>query len=277
MFQEIHGDVTLLKFERLSREAGFVHALAGRPRNYAPHRGEGRHDALEARRRVCDILGLPFERLTSPAQVQAAEVVRVEPSDWGRGRDGRASALPYVDGLICDAPGVPLILLSADCPLVCVYDPMTPALGAVHAGWQGTIAGAADNLIAQMRRSFGSDPDRLLGGISPCAGSCCYEVGEDVRRIAATRLPDAEEVLAVRDGRLTFDLSGANRNQLLRAGLRPEHVESSDVCTLCDSRFWSHRRDGSQAGRNALFLALGASGLGLVTGSLLDGIPVRAC
>jgi len=253
---EAHGDVGLLKFERLSREPGFVHAIASKPWNYAPHRGAGRQQAMAARRRVCEILGVPAERLTAPAQVQAAEVVRIEPGDWGRGGDGRGSALPYDDGLICDTPDVPIVMLSADCPLICVYDPTGPAIGTVHAGWQGTVAGAAENLIRQMQRSFGSDPGRLIAGISPAAGPCCYEVGREVQRIAATRLPDADEVVVVRNGKLTFDLWSANRNQLVRAGLEPGNIEVAELCSICDQRFWSHRRDGAEAGRTAMFVAI---------------------
>ncbi len=256
MLHETHNGIPLLKFERLSRVAGFVHAIASKPHNYAPHRGAGREYAVEARRRVCEILGVPFERLTSPEQVQAAEVVRIEPNDWGCGRDGRGSALKYVDGLLCDTPDVPLILMSADCPLICVYDPARPAIGTVHAGWQGTVAGAAENLINQMRRAFGSAPADLIAGISPAAGPCCYEVGPEVRRIAATRLPDADEVVAVRNGKLTFDLWNANRNQLLRAGLLAENVELAGLCSICTPNFWSHRRDGADAGRTALFVAM---------------------
>ena len=258
MLYEEYGDIALLKFDRLSRAAGFVHAVASKPHNYAPHRGAGREHAIEARRRVCEILGVPFERLTSPEQVQAAEAVRIEPSDWGRGRDGRGSAVPYVDGLLCDSPDVPLVLMSADCPLICVYDSRRPAIGAVHAGWQGTVAGAAENLITQMRRVFGSDPGYLLAGISPCAGPCCYEVGHDVQRIAASRLPDADEIVAIRNGKLTFDLWNANRNQLLRAGLLPENVELASMCSICSPNFWSHRHDGADAGRTALFVAMRA-------------------
>ncbi|HSW45062.1 MAG TPA: polyphenol oxidase family protein [Phycisphaerae bacterium] len=256
MIEEKHNDITLSMFERLSREGGFVHALAGKPRNYAPHRGVGREWAMKARGRVCEILGLPLECLTAPAQVMAGEVIRVEPQDVGRGRDGRGSAIPFVDGLICDTPGVPLVLLSADCPLICVYDPDRPAIGAVHAGWQGTVAGAVENLIVQMRRCFSSRPERVLAGISPAAGPCCYEIGDEVRRIAAGRLPNADDVVAVRNGRLTFDMWAANRNQLLRSGLDPENIELAGICSICDERFWSHRRDGADAGRTALFVAL---------------------
>lgn len=258
MLAETHGDITLLRFDHLAREGGFVHAVAGKPHNYAPHRGIGRERAMEARRRVCEILDLPLERLTAPAQVMAGEVLRIEPPDWGRGRDGRSSAIPYVDGLICDSPNVPIVLLSADCPLICAYDPDRRAVGALHVGWQGTVAGAALNLVAQMRRNFGTDPAHLLVGISPSAGPCCYEVGDDVRRIAAARLENADQCLAVRNGRLTFDLWEANRSQLVREGVRPENIELPRICTICDHSFWSHRREGHDAGRNAMFVALKA-------------------
>ncbi len=133
MIEEHHGELSLLRFERLSAASGLAHAITTRPQNLAPHRGPDRERAIHWRRRVCDILGVPFQNLTSPAQVHSADVLPIEPQDIGRGRDGRDSAVPFVDGLLTDRRGVPLILLSADCPLICAYDPDRPAIGAVHA------------------------------------------------------------------------------------------------------------------------------------------------
>lgn len=256
MISESFEDVTLLRFERLSREPGVGHAVTTRPQNYAPHRGQGAEAAVANRRRVCEILGVKFERLTSPAQVHGGEVLPVEAADIGRGRDGRDTALRFVDGLICDSPGVPLILMSADCPLVCAYDPDRPAVGAVHSSWQGTVAGATSQMIRLMARRYGSDPARLWTAIAPSAGPCCYEVGDEVRRIARTRLDDADDFFSPRGERFLFDLWEANRRQLIAAGVRPEHIETGGLCSICDRRFWSHRRDGATAGRTALFISL---------------------
>lgn len=256
MIDACHGDVMLLRFEGLAREAGLAHAVTTRPQNYAPHHGCGRDEAVHWRQRVCEILDVAFEALTSAQQVHGAEVVLIEPEDVGRGRDGRASALPFVDGLLTDRVGVPLVLLSADCPLVCVYDPDRPAVGAVHASWRGTVAGAAENLVRQMQRLFDSVPGRLRAAISPSAGPCCYEVSEIVRRVAKTRLRNADACFADTDGRLRFDLWKANHQQLLACGLTPDRIEVAGLCMICDKRFWSHRRDGADAGRNALFVAL---------------------
>ncbi|NLU22668.1 MAG: laccase domain-containing protein [Phycisphaerae bacterium] len=255
MIAQAFGDLTLLRFERLSREPGLVHAVTTRPHNYAPHRGQGAEMAVANRRRVCEILGVDFEKLTSPSQVHGGEVLPVEEADVGRGRDGRNSALRFVDGLICDIPGVPLILMSADCPLVCAYDPDRPAVGAGHSSWQGTVAGATTQMIRLMARRYGSDPARLLTAIAPSAGPCCYEVGDEVRRIARTRMDDADDFFSPHGDRFLFNLWEANRRQLIAAGVRPEHIEIGGLCSICDHRLWSHRRDGAEAGRTALVIA----------------------
>jgi len=251
-----YGDLALLHFERLSSEPGVAHAITTRPQNYAPDRGIGRADAIHWRRRVCQVLGFPFERLTSPEQILGSEVLPLEDADIGCGRDGRESAVRLVDGLITDRRAVPIILLSADCPLVCAYDPDRPAVGAVHASWHGTLARAAENLVRQMQRAFGSDPARLLAAVTPSAGPCCYEVSRQVWRIARTRLDDPQACFVEKGGRLLFDLWTANHQQLVGAGVRPERIETASICSICDERFWSHRRDGPDAGRFAAFLAL---------------------
>lgn len=254
MISESYDGLMLLKFDGLSRVPGLAHAVTTRPQNYAPHRGLDREAALVHRRRVCEILGLDFDRLTSPAQVHGGEVLPLAECDIGRGRDGRDSALRFVDGLICDRPGVPLILLSADCPLVCAVDPDRRAIGAVHASWQGTVAGATRQMIELLVRTFGSDPARLLTAVAPSAGPCCYEVGDEVRRVARTRLTDADTFFRPHGDRLIFDLWAANRRQLLDGGVLPGHIEISGICSICDARLWSHRRDGAAAGRTALFI-----------------------
>jgi hypothetical protein len=259
MLEEVYADVTLLRFDRLAREPGLVHAVTTRPQNYAPHRGSARRQAIAARRRLCEILSVPFDKLTSPEQVHGGEILDVGNSEIGCGRDGRTSAVRFVDGLICDRPGVPIMLLSADCPLVCAYDPDRPAVGAVHASWQGTMAHASENLVTQMRRVFGSDPSRLLTAISPSAGPCCYEVSDKVRRIAEGKLDQVEECFSTSAGRLMFNLWAANRRQLLDAGALEANIEVAGSCSVCDERFFSHRRQGADAGRFALMIALRGS------------------
>jgi copper oxidase (laccase) domain-containing protein len=113
-------------------------------------------------------------------------------------------------------------------------------------------------MIRMMVERYGSDPAKLLTAIAPSAGPCCYEVGDEVRRIARTKLADADDFFRPHGQRYLFDLWEANRRQLIAAGVRPENIEIAGLCSICDHRFWSHRRDGAQAGRTALFIGLTA-------------------
>jgi copper oxidase (laccase) domain-containing protein len=118
------------------------------------------------------------------------------------------------------------------------------------------VAGAASNLVRQMVDQFGSRADCLTAAITPSAGPCCYEVGDEVRRVASTRLAEAEACFVERDGRFLFDLWRANRRQLIDGGVPAEQIETAGLCSMCDDRFWSHRRDGADAGRFGLIVAL---------------------
>jgi YfiH family protein len=131
------------------------------------------------------------------------------------------------------------------------------AIGAVHSSWQGTVAHATTQMVRVMQQAFGSSPDDLLAGIAPCAGPCCYEVGQDVRRIARTKLENSDQFFHEHcPGRTTFNLWAANRQQLLDSEVQSENIELAGLCSICDTRFWSHRRDGATAGRSALFISL---------------------
>jgi copper oxidase (laccase) domain-containing protein len=74
--------------------------------------------------------------------------------------------------------------------------------------------------------------------IGPGAGPCCYEVGAEVHTALGEGLANGP-----------VDLAAIARARLRAAGV--ERVRVLDACTICDSRFFSHRREGERAGRQA--------------------------
>ena len=245
-------DTALLSFPQFDQIVGFVHAFTTRPWNMSPHRGPDAHLAIDRRRRICEHLGLPFASLTAPDQIHSPHVLRVLPADIGAGRDGRETAIQFVDGLVCDLPDVPIMQFSADCPLILAVDPRRRIFGTAHASWRGTVAHIAMELIEQLVANLKVRPHDLLVGIGPCAGPGEYEVGDDVRRIALGRLPDATRFFPAKGDKWCFDLRAANVAQLLDAGIRPDNIAVAAPSTMTDPRFYSHRRDGPDTGRFAL-------------------------
>ena len=99
----------------------------------------------------------------------------------------------------------------------------------------------------------GSDPSELLGALGPNIGSCCYEVGEEVRAAFGDR--GAAFFRPGPRGRAHLDVRAANCAQLEEEGLRPHHIASLDECTFCRSDLYhSYRRDGQAAGRMINFV-----------------------
>ena len=246
-------DTRLHQFPALLDVSGFRHAVTSRPWNMATHCGPEPQCAVMRRRRVCEAIGLPFERLVAPDQVHSPHVVVVTESDAGRGRDGRHTALRFVDGVVCGTARLPVMQFSADCPLVVVVEAQRQLFGMAHASWRGTVAGITVELVRQMREAFGVDPSALTAAICPCAGPAQYEVGEEVRRVAVARLgADAEPFFQVAPGRIFFDMRGANVRQLVASGVSMNRISVAAASTMASDEFYSYRRDGAMAGRFAL-------------------------
>ncbi|MEK6643496.1 MAG: polyphenol oxidase family protein [Planctomycetota bacterium] len=245
-------DTQLLRFPAFQQIDGFAHVVTTRPWNMAPHCGPQYELAVSRRRMICEHIGLPFDRLTASDQVHSPHVLSVRPEDAGVGRDSRETAIKFTDGLVCNLPRVPLIQFSADCPLILAVDPRRRAVGTAHASWRGTVTQIATELIRQMQIEFAVNPPDLTVALCPCAGPVEYEVGNDVRRIAAARLGDVERFFPAREGRIFFDMRAANTAQLIAAGVRPDRIFVATASTMTDPRFYSHRRDGADTGRFAV-------------------------
>jgi len=149
-----------------------------------------------------------------------------EPSGAQRPRaDGQATALPRVGAMV----------LAADClPVALGGD---GAVAMVHAGWRGLAAGVLEHGVRALRELSGEGP--LVAIVGPGAGVCCYEVGPEVHGAFGG---------AHARGR-NIDLRAIAHERLLAAGVT--QVRDVQACTICDRRFFSHRREGARAGRQA--------------------------
>jgi YfiH family protein len=214
--------------------------------NLSPGRGDEPSVVLTRREALAELLGFALEDIVCPEQVHGATVARVGARDRGR----RA---PAADGLIADEPGLLLLMLFADCVPVCLFEVERRAVGIAHAGWKGTAGRIAAGTVGAMVEAFGVRPERLRAVIGPAIGACCYEVGDDVAAAVRASVGPTEADAVVRPGRRGrphVDLAAANRAQLVEAGLRPESVEMTGLCTACRvDRFFSHRAEAGQTGR----------------------------
>lgn len=210
----------------------------------ALHTGQAA-ESIQANRRELEAYFGPGRRFVSVLQVHGDGICQVdEPGEkgWSK-RDESVRA----DALLTDRPGVVLTILTADCVPILLYDPVRRVVGAVHAGWKGSRLGIVVRTVERMREAYGSRAEDILAAVGPAIGGCCYEVGPEV---AAGFREYAEAVTAGEGENPHLDLKRVNRLQLMEAGVAPEHIEVSPVCTSCESeRFFSYRKEGGCDGR----------------------------
>lgn len=168
---------------------------------------------------------------------------------------------PAADVIVSNAPDVAIAIRAADCVPVLIADRATGAVAAVHAGWRGTCVGASAAAVHALQSEFGSRPEDLVAAIGPSIGVCCYEVGPELvdafaaagfqrhlidRWFTSTPPPRGSRAR----NPLRLDVAGANRDQLLLAGLPEEQVHMSGLCTAMHlDVLTSYRVEKEKAGR----------------------------
>jgi polyphenol oxidase len=190
--------------------------------------GEQAELGAQAREQLRELIGV--QRLARGFQVHGTTVRLVGdlsspeldvPADRA---DGQATVLR----------GVATMVLSADCLPVALG--CGGAVAMVHAGWRGLAAGVLEQGVLALQE-LSDGREEITAVIGPGAGPCCYEVGEEVHAAFAGRHRHGQNI----------DLRAIARERLLAAGVA--EVCDGEACTICDERFFSHRREGERAGR----------------------------
>ena len=240
-FGPVAGGWTVAQVAPLSFLPGLRHAIST---CRGPHGGNlhAQHPGGLANRRGL-ALALGAEGCVWLNQVHGARVVEASEA-----LDGPTKA----DALITDQPGVGLLGLSADCPIVLAADAVRGAVGMAHAGLARRSLLISAELVAALVARYGCQPADMQAVICPSAGPCCYEVRDDVLAAAMAGIGESafrRSCSTAAAGRCTWIFWRANVEQLTSAGLCRHNIGVAGVCTICDRRFFSHRRQGPPAGR----------------------------
>lgn len=225
--------------------------------NLGENRGDDAAHVRENYRRICAALNVPVESLVFSRQVHGAEVRIVTDAD----RHALFSPVPYeADALVTNQTGLTLTIFTADCVPVLLCDAQAQVIAAVHCGWRSSVADILGSTIAAMQ-SLGARAENLRAAIGPAIGACCFEVGPEVPEAVRGYIgADAEDYIRPKpgvEGKFLVDLKGANRCRLLQLGLKHEHIDTSDECTMCKSeKYWSHRATKGQRGSQASLITL---------------------
>ncbi len=266
--------IHFLQLPAFAKLPWLVHGFSTKPGGASDQNGEKvlnlgftewdtKENVLENRRRLQSALGASGLQLISLKQIHSdvIHIINAAPAQPCQG-----------DASVTNRPGLLLGVQTADCVPILLVDPKKRAVAAIHAGWRGTLQRIVVKAIGQLQMQFKSKPADLLAAIGPSIGGCCYEVGTEVATQFLSQFAEAPEWFdEFRTGdepnpiqwlnmmppghqpppkNVLLDLRKANRTQLLGAGLRPQNIFVSDLCTACRrDLLFSYRKQGALSGR----------------------------
>lgn len=225
--------------------------------NLSFNRGDDPEAVRENFRRVSEALGAQYGDFVFSDQTHTANVRRVTRADAGNGLV-REKSFFDTDGLITDEPGLVLSTFYADCVPLYFADPVHHAIGLSHSGWRGTVQQIGRVTVEAMGREFGSRPEDIICAIGPSICQDCYEVGAEVAMEFGNY--SGNGILEAKgNGKYQLDLWRANEIILRKAGVLPEHIAVTNICTCCNSTYlFSHRASKGRRGNLGAFLAIKA-------------------
>ncbi len=187
-------------------------------------------------------------------QIHSAKV-RTVGAQWSLGP-------PKADAMVSDRPGISLILKTADCAPVLLYDADAGVIGAAHAGWRGALAGVLTQTILNMT-FLGAQRERILASIGPCIGQENYEVSTGFLDDFLDTSPQYSNFFTQEAGQKPhFDLSAFCADQIRQAGVSSLATSPLDTFEK-KNQFFSYRRahrdSESGYGRNISIIHLAKS------------------
>jgi polyphenol oxidase len=262
-----HPELPLLQFSHFKNIEGLVHGVTTRKGgvsegsffslNLGTQTGDEPQRVFCNRTKLLSRLSWDSPSVVIPNQVHGKNVVVITKEHWGNDSRPPGVVLSGIDGLTTKEKGVLLMIKVADCIPVFLYDPASPAISLIHAGWRGTAKGIIAQGVGTMSKAFGTKPKTIKAGIGPGISRCCYEVKEDVREAFLKRKIDNSVWRIDADKKIFLDLKKAIFLALINCGLNQDNIEVASECTACNpDLFFSHRRDKGQTGRMAAVMGL---------------------
>lgn len=208
-------------------------------------------------RRLARAAQVEVGALGTVSQVHGVAIVKASATSGDQVRPPLAEA----DAIWASTPGVAVGVKTADCVPLLIEDRRLGFVAAVHAGWRGVIGKIAQVAISTLCEA-GSNPADLRVAVGPCIQRCCFEVDGDLPQRFTAAFGEQVVYRPAGKAKVHLDLPWALSRTLEAAGIAASHVDLKTECTVCDPRFYSHRREKGLTGRHLSFITcVGASGL----------------
>ena len=246
----------ILQFKRLLDFPNLKHGYTLRKNGINIYAKNNEQDMIESYKKVAKMLNFDYKNIVKPHQTHTDKIEIVNSAN---------EKFDEVDGLITNKKNIFLCTTSADCISLMFYDPSKKFIANVHSGWRGTLKQIGRKAVEKMISVYSSNPRDIICCIGPCIKKCHFEVDEDVMSKFQNEFEYTGRITEIiakgrkveEKQKYNIDTTLINKLILQEAGLLPENIIDSDICTVCHSdSFHSYRADKEESGRNGAFIGM---------------------
>jgi len=233
----------IIRSEILSRFTEITHGistkLGGNPsppyyNNMSFKVGDDEENVKGNRNKFFGALRIDQKLLAIPQQVHSDQIMIIDKPGYYEGSDG----------LITSGKNVYLIISTADCYSVMMYDSANKVIANIHSGWRGTQKGIVTKAVDKMKSEFGTKNDDLFVFIGPGISTENFEVGKDVAKLFEERYTERK------NGKYFVDLKADISDRFNALGIDGSHLEIYPRCSFNMKNYLhSYRRDRNNSGR----------------------------
>ena len=226
--------------------------------NLGFNRGDLDENVIRNHEIFANVIGVNPKNIVTGNQTHTTNVKVVTKDDCGKGiyRDRNYTD---IDGLITNEKGIVLATYYADCVPLLIVDTKNKAIGLSHSGWRGTVGKIGKVTIEKMGELYGTKPEDIVACIGPSICQKCYEISEEVAVQFKEAFPDNIKEILIDKGNVKYqlDLWECNRINFKEAGVLPENIKVTDICTCHNTDvLFSHRGHNGKRGNLGAFLSI---------------------
>lgn len=243
--------VQYLQFRKLLEYKEIRHAYSlGKKENYRtssprkmPLEENEYKKAINSYKNLCKNIGVNYKDIVKTNQEHTNKVEIVTEKINKDQPDFNMEKYNNTDGLVTNQKNIILSTTNADCILLLFYDPVQKVIGNAHSGWKGTTKRISEKAVEKMISEFNCKPQDIICCICPSIRKCHFEVEKDVKDIFEAEFKDImsedikDEIIEekIANKKWNIDTVLINKIILQKAGLKPENIVDSGICSVCHS------------------------------------------
>jgi YfiH family protein len=180
---------------------------------------------------------IPRNRIIETNQVHGNNIVIIGQSQEC---DDDFVKIPSCDGLITTRTDIALMIKTADCIPLVIYDSKKQVYATIHAGWRGLVKNIHQKALNIFKKKYKSDLNNIHIYIGPSIRKCCYSFSE---KPSQTNQKSWVKYIYFKNNLWHIDLQGYLTESLINLGVQKTNIIDSGLCTYHqEKQFFSHLR-----------------------------------